>query len=185
MTPSDDDYNTVFISNLVASFFLLYIIHRDSTYRRVFWQGRVVVAYKNFIARNYYGAFSIVQKTRLTKRLMKGKVVSSFLLGAKELYGYVDYKRNVKMMNIGYVNNQYVIAKTATVVPVNSAVKIDLIGQICSDSMGIKVISGIGGQLGFVRGASMSEGCVSITAFSSPQKADKVRLSYSLNPVQV
>lgn len=114
--------------------------------------------------------------TGANKKIDKGKVVSSFLLGTKELYEYVDYNRQVKMMDIGYVNNPFIIAKNPKVVAVNSAVQIDLTGQICADSVGTKIISGIGGQLDFVRGASLSEGGVSITVFSTRAKGGQSKI---------
>lgn len=108
--------------------------------------------------------------TGANKKIDKGKVVSSFFLGTQELYDFVDFNRQIKMMDIGYVNNPYIIAKNPKVVAINSAVQIDLTGQICADSIGDKVISGTGGQLDFVKGAIMSEGGISITAFASRTK---------------
>jgi len=108
--------------------------------------------------------------TGANKKIDKGKVVASFFLGTRELYDFVDYNRSIKMMDVGYVNNPYIIAKNPKVVALNSAVEIDLTGQICADSIGDKVISGTGGQLDFVKGALMSEGGVSITAFASRTK---------------
>lgn len=71
------------------------------------------------------------------------------------------------MINIGYVNDSYVIAKNTKMAFVNSAVQIDLTGQICADSIGRHIISGTGGQLDFIRGAVLSEGGKSIIALSS------------------
>ena len=108
--------------------------------------------------------------TGANKKIDKGRVVASFLLGTKEFYDYVDFNRSILMMDIGYVNNPYVIAKNPKVVAVNSAVQIDLTGQISADSVGTRILSGTGGQLDFVRGAIMSEGGKSITAFPSRAK---------------
>lgn len=74
------------------------------------------------------------------------------------------------MMDIGYVNDPFIIARNPKVVTVNSAVQIDLTGQVCADSVGTRIISGTGGQLYFVKGATMSEGGKSITAFPSRAK---------------
>ena len=74
------------------------------------------------------------------------------------------------MMDIGYVNDPYVISKNPKVVAVNSAVQIDLTGQISADSVGTRIISGTGGQLDFVQGATLSKGGKSITAFPSRAK---------------
>lgn len=119
--------------------------------------------------------------TGANKKIDKGKVVSSFLLGTQELYDYVDYNRQIKMMDIGYVNNPFIIAKNPKVVAINSAVQIDFTGQICADSIGTRIISGTGGQLDFVRGASMSEGGVSITAFPSRTKKGQSKIVPLLN----
>lgn len=96
--------------------------------------------------------------------------MASFLLGTKDFYDYIDFNRNVLVMDIGYVNDPFIIARNPKVVAVNSAVQIDLTGQISADSVGTRIISGTGGQLDFVKGAIMSEGGKSITAFPSRAK---------------
>ena len=108
--------------------------------------------------------------TGANKKIDRGRVVASFLLGTKALYEYVDFNRSILMMDIGYVNDPYIISKNPKVVAVNSAVQIDLTGQISADSIGTRIISGTGGQLDFVKGASLSEGGKSITAFQSRTK---------------
>lgn len=108
--------------------------------------------------------------TGANKKIDRGRVVASFLLGTKELYDYVDYNRSLLMMDIGYVNDPHIIFRNPKVVAVNSAVQMDLTGQISADSIGTRIISGTGGQLDFVKGASMSEGGKSITAFPSRAK---------------
>ena len=108
--------------------------------------------------------------TGANKKIDRGRVVASFLLGTQDFYKYVDFNRSILMMDIGYVNNPYIISKNPKVVAVNSAVQIDLTGQISADSVGTRIISGTGGQLDFVKGATMSEGGKSITAFPSRAK---------------
>ena len=108
--------------------------------------------------------------TGANKKIDRGRVVASFLLGTQEFYEYVDFNRSILMMDIGYVNDPFIISKNPKVVAVNSAVQIDLTGQISADSVGTRIISGTGGQLDFVRGATMSEGGKSITAFPSRAK---------------
>lgn len=108
--------------------------------------------------------------TGANKKIDRGRVVASFLLGTQEFYKYVDFNRSILMMDIGYVNDPYIISKNPKVVAVNSAVQIDLTGQISADSVGTRIISGTGGQLDFVKGATMSEGGKSITAFPSRAK---------------
>lgn len=105
--------------------------------------------------------------TGANKSIDRGRVVASFLLGTQDLYGFVDFNRRILMMDIEYVNNPYVIARNPKVVAINSAVQIDLTGQICADSIGPRVISGTGGQLDFIRGAFLSKGGKSIIAIPS------------------
>lgn len=108
--------------------------------------------------------------TGANKKIDRGRVVASFLLGTKDFYDYVDFNRSILMMDIGYVNNPYVISKNPKVVAVNSAIQMDLTGQISADSIGTRIISGTGGQLDFVKGAMLSDGGKSITAFPSRVK---------------
>lgn len=108
--------------------------------------------------------------TGANKKIDRGRVVASFLLGTKEFYDFVDFNRSILMMDIGYVNDPYVISRNPKVVAVNSAVQMDLTGQISADSIGTRIISGTGGQLDFVKGATLSEGGKSITAFPSRAK---------------
>lgn len=108
--------------------------------------------------------------TGANKVIDRGRVVASFLLGTQELYDFVDYNRSIMMMDIGYVNDPMVIARNPKVVAVNSAVQVDLTGQVCADSIGSRIISGTGGQLDFVRGAKLSRGGKSITAFATRTK---------------
>ena len=108
--------------------------------------------------------------TGANKKIDRRQIVASFLLGTKDLYDFVDYNKKIKMMDVGYVNNPYVIAQNPKVVSVNSAIQIDLTGQVCADSIGSRIVSGTGGQLDFIRGAAMSEGGKSIIAFTSRTK---------------
>jgi len=103
----------------------------------------------------------------LNKKLDTGKSVASFLLGSEEVYNYIDHNPDVLMRDIAYVNDPYIIRQNPNMMAINSAVEVDLTGQICADSIGTRIFSGTGGQLEFVRGASMSEGGKSITAFAS------------------
>lgn len=105
--------------------------------------------------------------TGANKKIDRGRVVASFLSGTTDLYSFVDYNRSILMMDIGYVNDPYVIARNPKVVSVNSAVQVDLTGQICADSVGQRIISGTGGQLDFIRGAALSKGGRSIIALPS------------------
>ena len=108
--------------------------------------------------------------TGANKSIDRGRVVASFLLGTKDFYDYVDFNRSILMMDIGYVNDPRVICRNPKVVAINSAVQMDLTGQISADSIGTRIISGTGGQLDFVKGSRLSEGGKSITAFPSRAK---------------
>lgn len=110
------------------------------------------------------------------KDIDKGKVVASFLLGSHELYSFIDNNPSVLMKDIAYVNDPWVIRQNRHMKAVNSATEVDLTGQICADSIGTRIFSGTGGQLDFVRGASMSEGGKSITAFASRTKNGKNKI---------
>lgn len=120
--------------------------------------------------------------TGANKRVDRKEIVASFLLGTSELYEFVDFNKKVKMMDIGYVNNPYIIAQNPKVVSVNSAIQIDLTGQVCADSIGSRIVSGTGGQLDFIRGAAMSEGGKSIIAFASRTKYGESKIVPTLNP---
>ena len=104
------------------------------------------------------------------KKIDTGKVVASFLLGSQEVYSFIDHNPDVLMKDIKYVNNSWVIAQNPHMKAINSAVEVDLTGQICADSIGTRIWSGTGGQVDFVKGATMSEGGKSITAFASQTK---------------
>ncbi len=108
------------------------------------------------------------------KKLLPGKSVATFLMGSKNLYDFVDDNPGVYMGPVNFVNDPYVIAQNDHVVSINSCVQVDLFGQVCSASVGLKQISGVGGQVDFVRGAHMSKGGVSIIAMSSTAKGGKI-----------
>lgn len=101
------------------------------------------------------------------KRKHPGKVVSSFVMGSQALYDFIDDNPMVRMISSEYVNNTDVIRKNPKVTAINSAIEIDLTGQICADSIGCKIYSGVGGQMDFIRGASLSEGGKPIIAMTS------------------
>lgn len=102
-----------------------------------------------------------------SKQIDYGKAVSSFVLGDKELFDFVNENWSVLMKDINYTNNPAIICRNEKVVAINAAVEIDLSGQVCADSVGSRVISGTGGQLDFIRGASMSRKGKSIVALTS------------------
>ena len=101
------------------------------------------------------------------KKIHPGRTVSGFVIGSKALYDFIHDNPSVVELDIGYVNNPYNIARNPKVVAINSAVEIDLTGQVCADSIGSRIISGAGGQMDFIRGASLSPGGKPIIALTS------------------
>ncbi|MEW6057628.1 MAG: acetyl-CoA hydrolase/transferase C-terminal domain-containing protein [Bdellovibrionota bacterium] len=101
------------------------------------------------------------------KKMHPGRTVSSFIMGSKRLYDFVHDNPSVVGLDVGYVNSPINIARNPKVVAINSAVEIDLTGQVCADSIGPRVISGAGGQIDFMRGASLSIGGKPIIALTS------------------
>ena len=104
------------------------------------------------------------------KKKHPGMIVASFVVGSKKLYDFIDDNPMVQMLDFEYVNNTSVIQKNPKVVAINSAIEIDVTGQVCADSIGNKIFSGVGGQMDFIRGASLSEGGKPIIALTSTTK---------------
>lgn len=96
-----------------------------------------------------------------------GKIVAGFVMGTKRLYDFVDDNPQVLMLDIAYVNDTTVIRRNPKVTAINSAIEIDLTGQVCADSIGTLQYSGVGGQMDFIRGASLSEDGKPIIALPS------------------
>ncbi len=101
------------------------------------------------------------------KKIHPNKLVTSFALGTNKLYNYVNDNPAINFLDIDYVNDPVVIKRNPKVIAINSAVEVDLTGQICSDSIGKYQYSGIGGQMDFMRGAALSEGGKPIIAITS------------------
>lgn len=116
------------------------------------------------------------------KKFHAGKSVTSFLMGSRDLYDYVDDNPEVLLLSSDYVNNPINIARNKSVVTINSAVEIDLTGQICADSVGNRIISGVGGQMDFMVGASLAEKSKSIIAIHSRASNGKSRIVPNLKP---
>ncbi|MEG0804858.1 MAG: acetyl-CoA hydrolase/transferase C-terminal domain-containing protein [Lachnospiraceae bacterium] len=108
------------------------------------------------------------------KNVNRGKMVIAFLMGSRRLYDFVDNNPGIYMAPVDYVNNPMVIGSNDNVVSINSSVEVDLTGQACSEAMGMKQFSGIGGQVDFVRGAAFSKGGRSILAFPATAKKGEV-----------
>ncbi|MFO7551484.1 MAG: acetyl-CoA hydrolase/transferase C-terminal domain-containing protein [Haliea sp.] len=105
--------------------------------------------------------------TNARKKIGRGRVVTSFAMGSRRLYDYVNDNPQVAFLDVEYVNNPVVIAKNRKVMSINSAIQVDLTGQVCADSMGYRIYSGVGGQVDFVQGAMYSDGGKSIIALPS------------------
>jgi acyl-CoA hydrolase len=101
------------------------------------------------------------------KKKVNGYCVTSFLLGTRELYDFADDNPIIKSLKVDYVNDPRILSQNPKVTAINSAIEIDLTGQVCSDSMGTYQYSGIGGQMDFIRGAAFSEGGKPIIAMPS------------------
>ena len=101
------------------------------------------------------------------KKISAGRVVTGFTMGSQQLYNFVDDNPEVVFLDIEFVNNPVVIAKNPQATSINSAIQIDLSGQVCADSMGHRIYSGVGGQVDFVLGATYSERGKSIIALPS------------------
>jgi 4-hydroxybutyrate CoA-transferase len=110
------------------------------------------------------------------KKVHQGKTVSTFLMGTKRLYDYIDDNPSVIQVGSDYINNPAIIKRNPKVVAINSAVEVDLTGQVCADSVGHKIISGVGGQIDFMRGASLSSRGKPIIAINSRTKSGKPKI---------
>lgn len=101
------------------------------------------------------------------KQVLPGKTVSAFILGTRKIYDFVDNNLSVNCLSAAFVNDVNVICRNPKVTAINSAMEIDITGQVCADSIGTYQYSGIGGQMDFMRGAALSEGGKPIIAMPS------------------
>jgi len=116
------------------------------------------------------------------KKVHPGKSVASFLNGSRALYDYVHDNPAFVLLGADYVNNPSNIRRNPRTVAINSAVELDLTGQVCADSVGYRVISGVGGQMDFMRGATLSEGGKAILALTSRTPKGRSRIVGALQP---
>jgi acetyl-CoA hydrolase len=105
--------------------------------------------------------------TNERKTLHRGKIIAGFLLGTQRLYDFVDNNPVVEMHPTEYVNDPFIISQNEKMVAINSAIEVDLTGQVCADSIGTRLYSGVGGQLDFMRGSARSKGGKPIIALPS------------------
>lgn len=117
------------------------------------------------------------------KTLHPGKIIAGFVLGTRRVYDFIDNNPVIEFHPQEYVNDPFIIAKNNKMVAINSAIEVDLTGQVCSDSIGTKFYSGIGGQVDFIRGAARSEGGKPIIALPSSTKNGTIsRIVPALKP---
>lgn len=126
-------------------------------------------------------ASGVINNSR--KRKHPGRLVTTFAMGSQQLYDFVDDNQEVFFLDVEYTNDTSVIRQNNQVMSINSALQVDLSGQVCADSIGTKIYSGVGGQMDFVRGASLSEGGRSVIALPSTACGGTVsRISSLLAP---
>jgi acyl-CoA hydrolase len=123
------------------------------------------------------GVVELVEKGIINnekKSIHPGKIVAGFMLGTRKLYDFVNNNPIVEMHPTEYVNDPFIISKNDKMIAINSAIQIDLTGQVCADSIGYRIYSGIGGQVDFIRGSARSKGGKPIIALPSTAKDGKV-----------
>lgn len=123
------------------------------------------------------GIMKLIEEGVITgarKSIHRGKVIATFLLGTRKLYEFADDNPIFELHPVDYTNDPYIVAQNEKMVAINSAIEIDITGQVCADSIGTYIYSGFGGQLDFVRGASRSKGGKPIIAIPSTTKDGKI-----------
>lgn len=134
------------------------------------------------------GVLNLVEKGVINgknKKLDNGKIVSTFLMGSQKVYDFIDNNPMVLMMDVGYTNDPFIIAQQPKMTAINSALQIDITGQVCADSIGTKFYSGTGGQIDFIRGASRSVGGKPIIAMPSMTNKGISKIANTLTLGQV
>ncbi|WP_338357281.1 acetyl-CoA hydrolase/transferase family protein [Yeosuana marina] len=144
--------------------------HKDlGLHTEMFSDGVIDLILNNVINGNY-------------KAISPGRTLATFLMGSKRLYDYVDDNPFIELRASDYVNDVSIIKQNKRMVAINSAIEVDVTGQVCADSMGSKIYSGVGGQMDFIRGASLSEGGKAIIALPSTTKSGISRIVPCLKP---
>jgi 4-hydroxybutyrate CoA-transferase len=131
------------------------------------------------------GVIDLVEKGVLTgihKRVHPEKLVAAFLMGTRRLYDFVDDNPQVILLGADYVNDTAVIRRNPKVTAINSAIEVDLTGQVSADSIGTRQYSGVGGQMDFIRGATLSPGGKPIIALPSTTSRGATRIVPTLQP---
>ncbi|CDN32488.1 4-hydroxybutyrate coenzyme A transferase [Mucinivorans hirudinis] len=117
----------------------------------------------------------------MNKGIDRGKMVSTFLMGSQKVYDFIDDNPMVRMMDVGYTNDPFIIAKNEKVTAINSALQVDITGQVCADSLGTTHYSGVGGQVDFIYGASLSKGGKAIIAMPAVTNKGVSKIAPTLN----
>lgn len=140
------------------------INHKDlGLHTEMFSDGVIDLIEKDVINCNYKGT-------------LRGRALATFLMGSKRLYDFVNDNPFLEMKESSFVNDTAKIRKNPKMVAINSAIEVDLTGQVCADSIGSRMYSGVGGQMDFIRGASLSEGGKAIIALPSITKKGESRI---------
>jgi 4-hydroxybutyrate CoA-transferase len=123
------------------------------------------------------GVMELVERGVITgarKTLHPGKIIATFIMGSRKLYDWLDLNPMMEMHPVSYTNNAYVIGQNRNMVSVNAALEVDLLGQVCADTLGTYQFSGVGGQVDFVRGARLSEGGKAVIVLTSTARNGEV-----------
>ncbi len=131
------------------------------------------------------GVIDLVEKGVITgehKKIHPHKIVAGFVMGSRRLYDFVDDNPLTILVDIAYVNRTDVIRRNSKTTAINSAIEVDLTGQVCADTIGTYQFSGVGGQMDFIRGATLSEGGKAIIALPSVTSKGESRISAVLKP---
>ncbi|HEX7879135.1 MAG TPA: acetyl-CoA hydrolase/transferase C-terminal domain-containing protein [Candidatus Eisenbacteria bacterium] len=131
------------------------------------------------------GLIDLVERGVVTgemKRVAPGRIVAGFVMGTRRLYDFVDDNPLIAMHDIAWVNDTAVIRRNPAACAVNSAIEVDLTGQVCADSIGERMFSGVGGQMDFIRGSALSEGGRPIIALPATTSSGESRIVSILKP---
>ena len=131
------------------------------------------------------GIIPLVEKGVITnehKSKHPGHIVTGFLVGSQKLYDFVNDNPLVRVLDIEYVNDTSIIRKNPKATAINSAIEVDITGQVCADSIGTKIFSGVGGQMDFIRGAALSKGGKPIIALPAMTNKGISRITSMLKP---
>lgn len=158
------------IGNIPNAVLSLLTNHKDlGLHTEMFSDGVIDLILNDVINGNYKG-------------INRGRALATFLMGSKRLYDYVDDNPFIEMRASDYVNDVSIIRQNPKMVAINSAIEVDVTGQVCADSIGAKMYSGVGGQMDFIRAASLSEGGKAIIALPSITNKGISRIVPSLKP---